>query len=262
MKSLHIFAIAVFSMIVFEFILFFPQDIEIDELIYLSSTKVSLINTTIETIDSLEVNPGNDAKPNASPSATLKTIHAPYIDADAKNARVTSSYYSGFHKSIGQQTHKALDFGTGGTAAGIAAVWDGVVEFAGWSGNGYGELCVIRHNVDGKTVFSKYNHLAEGSTAKYVKVGDKVIAGQRIGTQGGSGGNYDVHLDFQMAIFEGAYNYKKFRANLINPAAIYKGWVSNLDEISKFNGDTCTYKGKDYDYTKVQDINNGEYWWK
>lgn len=194
-------------------------------------------------------------KPNIG-SAEFSSFHAPYIDEDAPKCTITSSYKSGYHISIGQTYHKALDFGTGGTAAGIASMWDGEVVSTGTQ-SGYGQTCVVKHNIDGHTVYTKYNHMVMGSPSQYVKVGDKVRAGDRIGTQGGSGGNYAVHLDLQMAVFDSDYNYTEFKKHLVNPAAVILGWSSSIDDLTMYDNNTCIKKGTDFDKTDAVDSCNG-----
>lgn len=266
MRTSFIVVITLIAILVFEFVLFLPEDLSPDNTLYLSSTKVSVINKTITKVDSLDVNEDAD-KSSSAPSTTLASIHAPYIDADAKSASVTSSYYSAYHIALGQPTHKAIDLAVNSTTAGIAAVWDGVVVAAGCINSGYGESCIIQHKIDGVTIYSRYNHMVIGSTSQYVKVGDTVKAGQQIGIQGGSGSAtepnaYGIHLDLQMSIFDTDYDFNTFTSHLVNPAAIYKGWVNTLDDLSMFNGNTCIKKGTDYANTSTIDSVNGEAWWQ
>jgi murein DD-endopeptidase MepM/ murein hydrolase activator NlpD len=265
MRASHIVVIVLIAILVFEFVIFLPEDLSPDNTLYLSSTKVSSISKDVTGNDSLDVNENADS--NDSSTSTLKNIHAPYVDADAKLASVTSSYYSAYHIAQGQPTHRAIDLAVNSTTAGIAAVWDGVVVANGCLNTDYGESCIIQHKIDGVTIYSRYNHMVIGSTSKYVKVGDTVKAGQQIGIQGGSASatqpnKYGIHLDLQMSIFDTDYDFNTFTSHLVNPAAIYKGWVNTLDDLSMFNYDTCIKKGTDYANTSKVDSVNGETWWK
>ena len=59
-----------------------------------------------------------------------------------------------------------------------------------------GNLIVIRHEAGGVVEYSAYGHLKPGSVA--VKVGDRVVAGQKIAQVGDTGDTPVVHLHFQI----------------------------------------------------------------
>lgn len=96
------------------------------------------------------------------------------------------------------------------TALPIVAAAAGTVvqaETSGWNG-GYGNVVVIDH---GNGYMTRYGHNSKVS----VKVGDKVVAGQRIATMGHTGRVYGmtgIHLHFELV-----KNGKRS-----NPAACYK----------------------------------------
>lgn len=80
----------------------------------------------------------------------------------------------------------AAEFGTP-----IYAAEGGVVVFAGWHRDGYGELVIIDHG-GGWTTY--YGHLAE----RFVDCGDQVSKGQYIANMGMSGNATGVHLHFEI----------------------------------------------------------------
>ena len=77
-----------------------------------------------------------------------------------------------------------------GTA--IYAVGDGVVTRVANPVNGASGQIVIEHNVGGRRVFSGYYHM--WTATKYVKVGQKVKAGEKIALVGSSGPSTGAHL--------------------------------------------------------------------
>jgi SH3-like domain-containing protein len=77
-----------------------------------------------------------------------------------------------------------------GTA--IYAVGDGTVTRVANPVNGASGQIVVEHNVGGRRVFSGYYHM--WTATKYVKVGQKVKAGQRIALVGSSGPSTGAHL--------------------------------------------------------------------
>jgi hypothetical protein len=82
--------------------------------------------------------------------------------------------------------------------------------------NGYGGQIIIKHLLNGKTYYSKYAHLRK----RYVRVGETVTAGEKIGESGGGpndpnkGRSTGPHLHFE--ILDGA-------KQPINPEPILTG---------------------------------------
>lgn len=87
--------------------------------------------------------------------------------------------------------HPALDFASDEPDAPIYASETGVVVFAGWHREGYGELIIIDHG-DGWT--SYYGHLSQ----RFVSCGDQVSKGQFIALMGSTGNSSGTHLHFEI----------------------------------------------------------------
>ncbi|MBB3057003.1 peptidoglycan DD-metalloendopeptidase family protein [Mucilaginibacter gotjawali] len=96
----------------------------------------------------------------------------------------------------------------------------------------YGPTIILEHNLDGLILHSLYGHLSRASLEN-LKVGQKVIAGERIATLGddNENGHWPPHLHFQL-IFDmegksGDYpgvcsleEKEKYRKNIPNPQLI------------------------------------------
>lgn len=90
--------------------------------------------------------------------------------------------------------HSGWDIGSNGNAGyGIYATTDGVVRKAEFMSGGIGNAIYIEHTADG--YWSNYMHLSSIS----VSVGQTVKAGDRIGTMGNSGGDYAIHLHYELS---------------------------------------------------------------
>ena len=92
----------------------------------------------------------------------------------------------------GNRFHAGLDFPAPKGAA-IGAARAGEVVFAGWGGNGWGNMVVIAH---GSGVRTLYAHLSRMS----VKPGKDVVAGTTIGFVGASGRATGPHLHFEVLV--------------------------------------------------------------
>jgi murein DD-endopeptidase MepM/ murein hydrolase activator NlpD len=123
-----------------------------------------------------------------------------------KNWKVTS--YMGWRVHPVQKTrkhHNGTDIiYTGGTERGIYAPYAGTVTYAGPSKtkksdgepSGFGYYVKITHRINGVFYSSLYAHLVKGSLK--VKQGDKVKAGDVLGTMGTTGMSTGVHLHWEI----------------------------------------------------------------
>ncbi len=91
--------------------------------------------------------------------------------------------------------HDAIDIGAPAGAA-VVAAGPGTVIYAGWKlagSDGYGGGLVVWISHGGK-LYTTYNHLS----AEFVRVGQQVGAGQRIGSVGMTGAATGPHLHFEV----------------------------------------------------------------
>lgn len=86
--------------------------------------------------------------------------------------------------------HRAIDIGSW-EGAPVMAADSGFVVAAGWDGSGYGRMVLIDHGNGFQTL---YAHLK----VFYVKVGDSVAKGQKIGEVGTTGNATGPHLHFEV----------------------------------------------------------------
>ncbi len=93
-------------------------------------------------------------------------------------------------RMLGCVPHKALDIANV-TGTPVVAADSGYVVFAGWDNTGYGKLVVIDH---GNGFVTLYAHMS----AIFVRKGQSVAKGQRIGSIGSTGNVTGSHLHFEL----------------------------------------------------------------
>jgi hypothetical protein len=129
--------------------------------------------------------PGN-ASPDA-PTSSAGHIWPMRLDGNSScGPRCEFGYARG-------RLHAGIDIGGYGSGSNPDDVWatkDGVVDYAGWA-SGYGNMVDILHS-DG--IMTRYAHLA----SMRVRTGDTVRQGQVVGIRGNTGGNFEIHLHYEM----------------------------------------------------------------
>lgn len=128
-------------------------------------------------------------------SETMSTEGAILFPLERGIFQQTSPFGDRVHPISGiRSRHSGTDFAApGGTP--IHALTDGEVVFVGPLGGG-GNAVRVKHNIEGKTVFSQYKHMLDGSFA--VKVGQQVKAGDQLGAVGSTGDSTGNHLHFEI----------------------------------------------------------------
>lgn len=132
-----------------------------------------------------------------------------YVQAGAKMwDQITSTFGNRTHPKTGQPgtMHNGIDIAHATTPdAKIVAAAGGTVMKASDSGDGYGNCVIIQHS---DNYYTLYGHMAPGSLL--VKVGDKVNAGQQIGTMGTTGVSTGNHLHFEVTKIEGEFSMSAY----------------------------------------------------
>lgn len=107
----------------------------------------------------------------------------------------TSPFGERIHPISGiRKLHTGTDFAApAGTT--IHAMTDGEVVFVGPLGGG-GNAVRVKHSINGKIVYSQYKHMLNGSFR--VAVGQKVKAGDPLGSVGSTGNSTGNHLHFEI----------------------------------------------------------------
>jgi len=139
------------------------------------------------------------------PRAAAGVSTSPYFQCDT-----SGSYYPGtgyfvwptsVHTISGNNYwsgHMAIDIGAG-MGSPVYAADSGVVVWAGWMANGYGNVIIIDHNNNYVTV---YAHLS----ATNVVCGQSVVQGSAIGYSGSTGNSTGPHLHFEIRYMGGFVN--------------------------------------------------------
>jgi murein DD-endopeptidase MepM/ murein hydrolase activator NlpD len=136
-------------------------------------------------------------------SMILQNIPAGY---PCSSRRITSGFGYRMHPIYHEERfHHGIDFG-GKEGLPVHATCDGIVEYAGYSEGGYGNLIIISHNFGFKTLFG---HMLPRLK---VKKGDFVKKGTIIGYLGNSGLSTGPHLHYEI----------KYLRHYIDPAAFLK----------------------------------------
>ncbi|MDD2656304.1 MAG: peptidoglycan DD-metalloendopeptidase family protein [Patescibacteria group bacterium] len=127
-------------------------------------------------------------------SAEGENLQKQFLKAPLEFKRITSGFtYARFDPiNYSKQKHLAIDYAaTIGTP--IMAVGDGIIEFAGWNSQGFGNFVSIHHN---DTYTTQYAHMSGFGPG--IKNGVQVVQGQVIGYVGSTGHSTGPHLHYQI----------------------------------------------------------------
>jgi murein DD-endopeptidase MepM/ murein hydrolase activator NlpD len=115
-----------------------------------------------------------------------------FLASPVAYSRVTSGFSMRKHPILGiWKRHKGVDLAAP-TGTPVHAVGDGVVDFAGVQ-HGYGNVVEIRHGHDRSTLYAHLSRI-------YVKRGEHVDQGERIGAVGMTGWATGPHLHFEVKV--------------------------------------------------------------
>lgn len=123
-----------------------------------------------------------------------KSVESAFLKAPLNYRRISSYFsYRRFHPILKiYRPHLGIDY-TAPTGTPVSTIGDGVVLFAGWSTNGYGNYVKIRHP---NGYISYYGHLSK--IRRGIRKGVRVRKGQVIGYVGMTGLATGPHLDFRI----------------------------------------------------------------
>lgn len=148
---------------------------------------------------------GNNGGGNTVSNGNVPAVSAGTWTTPAKG-RFTSAF--GWRNiGFGSEFHYGIDIANSkGTP--IVAAANGVVSYAGWM-NGYGNVIMLTHSINGQTFASVYAHLS----AIQVSKGQSVNKGGQIGLMGNTGRSFGSHLHFEIHVGP----WTGSRSNAVNP---------------------------------------------
>lgn len=115
-----------------------------------------------------------------------------FLSSPMEFSRITSGFAMRFHPILQKwKAHLGTDYGAP-TGTAVRTVGDGSVSFAGWQ-NGFGNVIYVKHAGSRETVYAHLSRL-------YVKKGQRVEQGQKIGAVGSTGWATGPHLHFEFRV--------------------------------------------------------------
>jgi len=190
------------------------------------------------------------------------------------STRITE--YAGWIPSRGRY-HKGIDIGWNVQGDGgdpIYAFSNGdvtVSKFMPVGGGDYGEVIYIRHDLNGKTVETRYAHMVSGS--RTLSVGKTAIIGEMIGEMGNTGASSGEHLHFETRDSSGGWydpieeyfpqympasasmmmSAQSFTETQSNEPVIIDGVHISLDQYGLLNA-IVLETGKGYEYNLIKGL--------
>lgn len=159
----------------------------------------------------LEAAAAKKKKQNSSSNSAVSSGNLPVVSAGNWTRPAAGRFTSGFGRRdigpIGSKNHLGIDIANSiGTP--VVAAADGVVSYVG-SMNGYGNVVMVTHSIEGQLFTTTYAHLSGFNTS----VGASVSKGQQIARLGNSGNSTGPHLHFEIHVGE----WNGSRSNAVNP---------------------------------------------
>ncbi|WP_339197782.1 peptidoglycan DD-metalloendopeptidase family protein [Solibacillus sp. FSL R5-0449] len=150
-------------------------------------------------------------KKQSSSNSAVSSGNLPVVSAGNWTRPAAGRFTSGFGRRdigpIGSKNHLGIDIANSiGTP--VVAAADGVVSYVG-SMNGYGNVVMVTHSIEGKLFTTTYAHLSGFNTS----VGASVSKGQQIARLGNTGNSTGPHLHFEIHVGE----WNGSRSNAVNP---------------------------------------------
>lgn len=148
---------------------------------------------------------------NSSSSSSVSSGNLPVVSSGHWTRPAAGRFTSGFGGRdigpIGSKNHLGIDIANSiGTP--VVAAADGVVSYVG-SMNGYGNVVMVTHSIEGQLFTTTYAHLSGFNTS----VGTTVSKGQQIARLGNTGNSTGPHLHFEIHVGE----WNGSRSNAVNP---------------------------------------------
>lgn len=126
---------------------------------------------------------------------TYTAVYRPKISYPVAPAPISSGF-GGRVCASGPCTtfHEGIDFAAGEGAA-VKSIAAGVVTHASYDGN-HGNHVTVEHRINGEVFTASYSHMQ----AIFVRPGQKLERGARIGNVGNTGRSYGAHLHFELHV--------------------------------------------------------------
>lgn len=148
---------------------------------------------------------------SSSSNSNVSSGNLPVVSSGHWTRPAAGRFTSGFGGRdigpIGSKNHLGIDIANSiGTP--VVAAADGVVSYVG-SMNGYGNVVMVTHSIEGQLFTTTYAHLSGFNTS----VGASVSKGQQIARLGNSGNSTGPHVHFEIHVGE----WNGSRSNAVNP---------------------------------------------
>ena len=125
-------------------------------------------------------------------SSTIAALKTPEPTCPLRLVAPVIGPYTELFGPRGNRFHAGIDYPAPARTP-VSASASGRVSFAGWSTGGWGHLVIVAHGGGTRTLYAHLSGIA-------VRVGQRVVAGQRVGRVGSSGRATGPHLHFEVRL--------------------------------------------------------------